>query len=276
MHSARLTILKHSLLAHARNGGIALAFSGGTDSSFLLAVLKDLNEEKPFPLTAFHMHSILQTSEELEGAVNRAKEAGITLEIFDINPLSIPEISNNSPLRCYHCKRSIFAEIRKRADKNGLRNILDGTNADDLLCDRPGIKALAEYSVFSPLAESGFTKREIRAAAAGMNLKCAYEASNSCLATRFGPAMHLFPQLLENTAAAERILRNALSPNADLRFRLRENGSARIEADQRSIAQLLRLQNEIFPALRALGFQHISIDFKNFRTENMEPSVQRS
>lgn len=270
---SRAESLKHTLLSRAENGGIALAFSGGTDSSFLLALLKELKEEKSFPLKAFHMHSLLQTPEELVRAENRAEAAGIELEVFDIKPFEVPEIISNSPLRCFHCKRRIFAEIRKRADSDHLRTIIDGTNADDLRSPRPGLAALKAYQVFSPLAELGFTKAEIRRTAAEMALECAFEPSNSCLATRFESGRLLTEKLLEKTAAGERFLRQNLLKNANLRLRIRKDGLARIRTDQASAARLARRQAEIFSALRKLGFHRVEIELEILRPGNTSSSA---
>lgn len=125
--------LKHDLRERSE-GGIALAFSGGVDSSLLLAVLKELHDEAPFPLLALTLHSIFQRPEELEEVRKAAGKAGIELKLFGCDPLSIPEVKYNPPDRCFWCKRYLFSEIKDFAAARGIGTVIDGHQ-----CRRPEI-----------------------------------------------------------------------------------------------------------------------------------------
>lgn len=174
--------LKHDLRERSE-GGIALAFSGGVDSSLLLAVLKELHDEAPFPLLALTLHSIFQRPEELDEVRKTAGKAGIELKLFGCDPLSIPEVKYNPPDRCFWCKRYLFSEIRDFAAARGIGTVIDGTNADDRKSYRPGLAALEELGILSPLAELGITKAEVRRIAAELHLECAEKPSVPCMAT---------------------------------------------------------------------------------------------
>ena len=141
--------------------GIVLAYSGGTDSAFLLQIFRDLLEESPFPFHAVMMSSVFQKKDERSAAEKFAEKRGIPLTILPYDPFQVPEIRNNSKLRCYYCKKLFFTGIRLFADSKGCRTVIDGTNLDDLGEYRPGHRALQEAGVFSPLAENGFSFFEI-------------------------------------------------------------------------------------------------------------------
>ena len=136
-------------------GGVALAFSGGVDSALLLHALIRLRKEKDFPLVAFFFRTPFQTSQESRESLSLAIQEGCEYEQIDINPLHLPELRKNPPERCYICKRALFTALVARARERGLGAVMDGTNADDLKQYRPGLRALRELGVLSPLAETG-------------------------------------------------------------------------------------------------------------------------
>ena len=189
----RIAELKN-YLREKTSAGVALAFSGGVDSSFLLAVLKELCDEKPFPLQALNMRTVFLREDEIAEARQTASSCGVPLAEFTCDPLSLPQLRNNPADRCYWCKRHIFSVFKDHAEKKHLEVIMDGTNGDDLHVYRPGRKALRELGVVSPLAELGFTKAEIRKLAAERGLKCAKKPAMPCLATRFAYGTELTPE----------------------------------------------------------------------------------
>lgn len=261
---SRTAELKNYLREKSR-AGIALAFSGGVDSSFLLAVLKELCDEKPFPLQALNMRTVFQREDEIAEARQTASSCGVPLAEFTCDPLSLPQLRNNPPDRCYWCKRHIFSVFKDHAGKNHLEVIMDGTNGDDLHVYRPGRKALRELGVVSPLAELGFTKAEIRQLAAERGLQCAKKPAMPCLATRFAYGTELTPERIRQVAQGEKLLRKLLPADIDLRLRVQDR-IARIEVPPDELGLILRNRMEIAAGLKKLGFEFITLDLEGFRS----------
>ena len=250
-------------------GGIALAFSGGVDSSLLLAVLKELHDEAPFPLLALTLHSIFQRPEELEEVRRAAGKAGIELKLFGCEPLSIPEVKYNPPDRCFWCKRYIFSEIRDFAAARGIRTVIDGTNADDRNSYRPGLAALEELGILSPLAELGIAKTEVRRMAAELRLECAEKPSVPCMATRFEYGSLLTEDLIRKAMDGEDLIRKLVPAVRDIRLRIHA-GIARIEVSGENIAETAARHREIAEGLKKLGFQFVTLDLEGFRSGSMD------
>ncbi|NLV49190.1 MAG: ATP-dependent sacrificial sulfur transferase LarE [Clostridiales bacterium] len=162
------------------NPRFALCFSGGTDSSYLLyAALK-----AGVQVHAYYAYTELQPEFETEDAKRLAGDLGAPLTIIRYSVLSLREVSENGPLRCYFCKRAILREIRSAALKDGFSVLADGCNASDDPADRPGMRAAAEFEVRSPLREAGLTKAEVRRLSREAGLFTADKPAYSCLATR--------------------------------------------------------------------------------------------
>jgi len=250
-------------------GGIALAFSGGVDSSLLLSVLKELHGESPFPLLALTMHSIFQRAEELKDVRNAAGKAGIELKLFGCDPLSIPEVKYNPPDRCYWCKRYLFSEIRDCAESRGIKTVIDGTNADDRKAYRPGLAALSELGIFSPLAELGITGAEVRGIAAERHLNCVEKPSIPCMATRFEYGALLTEELIRKSVDGEDLFRRLVPSAPDIRLRVHA-GIARVEVSKDFIAEAAIRHEEISAGLKQLGFQFVTLDLEGFRSGSME------
>ncbi len=245
--------------------GIALAFSGGVDSSFLLALLKELHQENPFPLFALTMQTVFQSDEEIRETRELSRESGVPLKLFSCDPLSLPEIRNNPPDRCYWCKRFIFNQFTVFCREHNIRNLLDGTNADDLHVYRPGRRALAELGVISPLAEFGFTKAEIRKCAAERGLHCHAKPSMPCLATRFEYGIRLTPERIAQAGKGEALLRKHVPEAADVRLRV-HGKMARIEVSPEALAGVLEKRKQIAAELHLLGFEFVTLDLEGYRS----------
>ena len=164
-------------------GKVAVAFSGGADSNFLLAVsCKILG---PAQVRAFHASSILLSQEEEAQIEPLCRNLGCKLQTFHFEPLSWPEFIANPPDRCYLCKKHIYQTFKDDSVvSQGGYQLLDGTNFDDLATDRPGLKAIPEFEVRTPLAEANLTKKEIRKLSRDMRLATWDKPSSSCFATR--------------------------------------------------------------------------------------------
>lgn len=250
-------------------GGIALAFSGGVDSSLLLALLCRMNRENPFPFAAFMMDSVLQPEEETASAKEFAAAFGVRLEVFRMEPLGIPQVKHNRRDRCYWCKRAIFSRFKDEAAARGLGTLIDGTNADDLKTLRPGLAALAKMGVRSPLAAAGVGKSAIRGLSAALGLRTARKPSAPCLATRFEYDTELNERAIIAAAKGEAMLRTYIGPEDDLRLRIAKD-TARIEAPSRCFGTLTAHAAEIAAKLHNLGFSRVSLDLDGFRSGSFD------
>jgi len=263
-----LGTLRDFLRAYAADG-IALAYSGGVDSSLLLAVLAGMRREEAFPLLAVSMHSCFQPEAEAEAVRAGAAALGAELELLTFDPLALPEVRFNPPDRCYHCKKHIFTRFREAADARGLRHLLDGSHAGDARVYRPGRRALAELGVVSPLAALGFDKPVIRAMARELGLECASKPAAPCLATRFDYGEELTPEKIAVAARGEALLRQYLPKEADLRLRV--HGSlGRIEVRPEHFPALLARREEIIAELQALGLRFVTLDMAGFRSGSFD------
>ncbi len=162
---------------------VAIAFSGGVDSAYLLYCAKIYNADA----TAYYVKSQFQPQFEYDDAVRLANQLGIKLKVINLDILSYDEVRQNDDLRCYYCKRRIFSSIIKEAKNDGYDIVLDGTNASDDAGDRPGMRALEELFVMSPLRLCGLTKDEIRQRSRDANLFTWDKPAYACLATRIKP-----------------------------------------------------------------------------------------
>lgn len=178
----------------AEHPRVALAYSGGCDSVFLLACAKACGTEAhPFTVdTAF------QYAFEVDDARRAADQIGTTGEVIELDIFAHPEVIANPPDRCYHCKKVIFGAIKEAAAKEGIDVIIDGTNASDDPARRPGFRAIEEFGVRSPLREAGLTKDQIRELSRKMGLITANKPNYSCLATRVETGTLITPELLES------------------------------------------------------------------------------
>ncbi len=182
---------------------VAIAFSGGTDSSYLLYALRECGAD----FVAYTVRSAFQTAEETDDAVRLAESLGTETRIIDADVLSDARIISNPTDRCYHCKRLIFSSISRCASMDGCVCIMDGTNASDDPDGRPGMRALGELGIQSPLRECGITKRQVRELSRRANLPTWDRPSNSCLATRISTGIPITEEGLRRTESAEDELR---------------------------------------------------------------------
>jgi len=259
-------------LRDAASGGIALAFSGGTDSAFLLNTLAELRKTRDFPLVALTFHSPFQPDFELEEARALTRKAGVEHRVLSGDPLALPAVAENPPDRCYHCKKFIFTRFLEERDRFGARTLMDGTNADDRGSYRPGLRALAELGIASPLADAGLTKAEIRELAAARGWEFASKPAAPCLATRFPYGTRLTPERLRLAGEGEQILRRLLP--AGSAFRLRLHGDlARIEVPPALFSLMLQEHEAVLAALKSIGIRYVTLDLEGFRSGSMDAAL---
>ncbi len=246
-----------------RRGKVALALSGGVDSSVLLAyAVKFLEAGNVLALCARAPYT---HKNELALAKKIATRIGVDFVEVEISMPS--EILYNPVERCYFCKRAIFTRLLDEANSRGFDALVDGSNADDSSDYRPGRRALAELGIESPLAECGFTKADIRAFAESEGLENARAPANSCLMTRLSHGMEATAKILSAVEEGENILREMGYELA----RLRVNGNdARIEIDADKIADFASRKNlEKIAELKKLGFKHVSLDLSGYARGSM-------
>jgi uncharacterized protein len=262
-HDQRLAHLEERLRAL---GGCLVAYSGGVDSTFLLAVARRVLGER---VAAVTVRTLFHGSVETEDARRRAGVIGAAHAIVEMDLQAHPEILANPPDRCYLCKRLIFAELRRRADELGLPALVDATNADDLRERRPGVRALRELGVVSPLAAAGLHKADIRALTRLLGVEGASRPSSPCLATRIPYGTPITPERLRRVSGAEYILRTLGFTNT----RVRDYGElARIEMqpDELERAAANPLRANIVEPLRDLGYRYVTLDLSGYRSGSMD------
>ncbi len=255
---------------------IMVAFSGGVDSSLLLAAACEAAAScggaQP-QVYAATVHTRLHPVEDEQVARRVAAEMGAQHLVCRIDELEEAGIGHNPVDRCYLCKRYLFTRLKEEGEKRGIDVILEGTNADDLLVYRPGIRAVRELGIASPLAELGFSKKEVRRLAAEYGISVADRPSAPCLATRFPYGESLSYERMEQVDRGERFLKKLGFYNV----RLRAHGdTARIEVDGKDMGIALEHREEITARIRELGFDYVTLDLEGFRSGSMDVRIGRN
>jgi len=244
--------------------GVLVAFSGGVDSALLLKAAQEVLGDKVLAVTA---NSPLNTPEEKEAAVKVAKEIGAKHLVVELNDLENPQVSSNPSERCYYCKKARFEALLNLAREKGLEVVVEGSNLDDLNDYRPGLKAVKELGIASPLEELGFTKQEVRQGAKKLELSVWNKPSEPCLATRIPFNTEITPEKLTRVMNAERFLKNTLGLK---QVRVRDhNGLARIEVEKNDLEKAFSQREEITRVLMEKGFLYVTLDLAGYRTGSM-------
>jgi len=236
------------------NPKVAVAFSGGVDSSYLLYAAKQYAKE----VRAYYVSAEFQPRFEYEDAMRLAKEIGAQVSVIKLSALAVPGVAENPANRCYYCKQGIFGAIWRAAKEDGFSVLLDGTNASDDAGDRPGMKALAELSVRSPLRECGLTKARIRELSKEAGLFTWDKPAYACLATRIPTGEVITKEKLAATEAAEEYLFSL--GFTDFRVRMR-GGQALIQLREEQFEKLLSCREEVFRELKKY-YESVAIDLE--------------
>ena len=251
-------------------GSVAVCFSGGVDSSLLLAVAHETLGDHVIAVTA---KDASVPERELKEAKTFCEERGIRHIVCTVEPLKEEGYRHNSPERCYFCKRCIFSEAKRIAAENGIACIAEGSNTDDLGDYRPGLKAAAEYMVKSPLRDARLNKAEIRLLSKAMGLPTWNKPAYACLASRFVYGEEITEEKLRMIGQAEQVLIEYGFPEE--RVRLHGN-VARIEVPAKDIPRLAAdgTREAVCDALKKIGFLFVAIDMNGYRTGSMNVTLQ--
>lgn len=233
---------------------VAIAFSGGVDSTYLLYAAKRHAEE----VRAYYVKSQFQPQFEFKEAVSLAEELGVDMKILELDALSDPRVRENPSNRCYYCKNVIFGSIWDAVKGDGFSVLLDGTNASDDAGDRPGMKALSELSVLSPLRECGLAKSEIRRLSKEAGLPTWDKPAYACLATRIPTGEEITNEKLAATEGSESYL-FSLGFN-DFRVRS-QNGHARLQLPEAQWELLFKHRKDILTKLKEY-YKTVSLDLE--------------
>ena len=258
----KLTTLKDEL---KKMGKVAIAYSGGVDSNFLLKVTKDTLGDNVLAIT---INAMMHSTREIKEANNYAKEFGVKQIVYKVDDFNLPEFIDNGPLRCYYCKKIVFAKIKEIASEHNIKYILDGTNLSDLGDYRPGLKALVELNIVTPLKNAKLTKDEIRVLSKQLNIATYKKASFACLATRIPVNHKITNEKLRMVEQAE----NFLQDNNFSQYRVRiHDDLARIEVDKSEINKFYNdeMMSKINLKFKEIGFKYVTLDLNGYKTGSM-------
>lgn len=250
---------------------VLIAYSGGADSTLLLKMALDILKGNVLAVTA---RAPIFPSSELTAAEEMAHQLGARHLFVETGVLDDPRFSSNPPDRCYICKRGLFLRLKELTREHGLREVIEGSNQDDLGKYRPGLRAAQEIGVRSPLAEVGLSKAEVRLISQEMGLPIWNKPAQACLVTRFPYGEHLTREKLKRVERAEAFLRSLGLGQ----LRVRNHGAlARIEVPKGDMTRLVSERSlEIVDKLKELDYTYVTLDLEGYRTGSMDEMLKES
>lgn len=260
-----------ALFAEYGKQDVCVAFSGGVDSSLVLVLACEAAKKTGKKVYAVTMDTVLHPKADLSIAREVLAKTEAVHQVLSLDELAVPEIRFNPKNRCYLCKKALYQKMLAFAREKGISTLLEGSNEDDLHVYRPGLLAVRELGVKSPLAEAGVTKAEVRSLAAQYGIVVAKRPSAPCMATRLPYGAELDLGLLKRIDEAEEALRGLGLYNV----RVRVHGeNLRLEVDMESIAVVLEHREQIVSRLKKVGCTYITLDLEGFRSGSMDVVLQ--
>lgn len=253
-------------------GSAAVAFSGGVDSTLLLKVAHDVLGVNAVAVT---VSSSFIARREIHEAEAFCAANGITHEVITVDESEIPHFTENPPNRCYLCKREIFTRILQAAHAHNILHVVEGSNVDDLGDYRPGLAALQELGIKSPLREVGLTKSEIRELSRDLGLPTWEKPSYACLASRFVYGENITREKLCMVERAEEVLMGL----GFRQMRVRLHGKmARIEILPEDFSRIVQdeIRTKVYDSLKGFGFSYVTLDLRGYRSGSMNETLAKN
>lgn len=263
--------LQEQMLVYAQ-GDMLVAFSGGVDSSLILKLAVQAATKIGHKVYGIMVHTMLHPMGEVEDARVTAGQIGAEFRVLEIDELKGADILDNPVDRCYRCKKYLFRNLIEEGKKLGVSVMMEGTNEDDLHVYRPGLRAIRELGIHSPLAEAGMTKAEVRRLAGELGVSVSNKPSMPCLATRFPYGTRISYETMRKVDEGEAFIRSLGFYNVRLRI---HNDVARIEVDVNEMPHLLEHCEQIVAKLKNLGYDYITVDLEGFRSGSMDLHVKK-
>ncbi len=252
-------------------GSLAVGFSGGVDSALLLSVAHEVLGDKAIAVTEADAGL---PERELKEAKEFCNSRGIRQIICSVDPFKEEAYRKNSPDRCYHCKKGIFSEIKRIAAENNIAYVAEGSNMDDMGDYRPGLRAVEELDIKSPLRHAGLTKDDIRRISKAMDLPTWSKPAYACLATRLVYGEEVTAQKLKMIEDAEQFL----IEHGFVEERVRMHGNiARIEVPAKDIPLLAQdeIREEVYKRFKEIGFMYVTLDMQGYRMGSMNETIKK-
>lgn len=248
-------------------GSAVVAFSGGVDSGLVAVVAHQALGERMLAVT---LQSPVETPDGVQAAIQVARQFGFPHRVMPYDDLEKHTFVENTPERCYFCKRERLGLLVELAKQAGFSAVLEGSNVDDLQDYRPGKRAVNELGVLSPLIEAGLTKDEVRALSRELGLPVWNRPSAPCLATRFPYGMRITREGLERVARGEEFLKNL----GFTLVRVRDYGTmARLEVSPEQVTELVARREQVHAFFRSLGYAHVAVDLLGYRSGSLNEGV---
>jgi len=254
-------------------GSSIVAYSGGVDSTFVVAVAYDELRERALAITGV---SPSIPPSEVEEARTLARKIGIEHELIDTREMDDPEYVKNNPDRCFHCKDELYSRLIAIARERGFATVLDGCNLDDTGDFRPGRRAASMHGVRSPLLEAGLTKAEIRELSRERGLPTWDKPAMACLSSRIPYGTPVTVQALSSIDQAEAYLRSLGVRQLRVRHHILASGGtvARIETDDEGMDSLLASRRQVTEHLKALGYLYVTLDLAGYRSGSLNEALK--